>query len=283
MVNKEDSIAAKSETGHIETTENDAINIYDLWMILAKRKMTIIAMLLASLLCAAIYCFTASPIYRLETHAKLYMPKDIITIKELPTAKDIASMIGKIDREKKVIIFSTTANEINEAKIEEVRGATDKLKITIESRERDHLSASMQELIDYAENIREIRNDHEKIISEMDEKIKNVNEAIKKNDLQIKEIEKRLNTSKVLPVGFNPVEINNIGISLKMEKHRLEQERQNYKVIQLLQDPFIAKDPVKPKKTLIVIVAGLCGLMMGIFIASMAEYLERMKEKIRHS
>ena len=61
----------------------------------------------------------------------------------------------------------------------------------------------------------------EKIISEIDEKIKLVNEAVKKNDFQIKEIEKRLHSSKLLPVGFNPVEINNKIVDLKMEKYRL--------------------------------------------------------------
>jgi capsular polysaccharide biosynthesis protein len=282
MVNKEEKFAADSRAGHCDAIENDEITLSDIWQVLAKRKKVIIALFLISLLSAAIYCFTAAPIYRLDTHAKIYMPRDIISIKELPMAKDIASIIGKIDREKKAIIFSKTADEITEARIEEVRGATDKFKITIESRDRESLPASLQELIEYADNIREIRNDYEKIISEMDEKIRNVTEAVKKSDFQIREIEKRLNSSKLLPVGFNPIEINNKAVEQKMEKHRLEQERQNYKVIQLLQDPFISKNPVKPQKAIIMAIAGILSLMLGIFIVFIVEYLEGTKKKKQH-
>ena len=282
MMNTEDPHADDSRVGHSAAIENDEIRLFDIWQILANRKKVIIAIFLISLLGAAIYCFMAAPIYRLETHAKIYMPKDIITIKELPTAKDIASMIGKIDREKKAIIFPKTSDEIAKARIEEIKGTTDKFKITIESHNRENLPASLQEFNGYLDDIREIKLDHQKITSEMDEKIKNVMEAIKKNDFQIKEIEKRLNSSKLLPVGFNPVEINAIGINLKMERYRLEQERQNYKVIQLLQDPFISKDPVNPKKALIIAVAGLCSLMIGILIAFIAEYVERANERKQH-
>lgn len=282
MANQEEKYVADSKVGNFDTIRDDEINLSDIWKVLAKRKKVIIAIFVISLLSAAIYCFTASPIYRLEASAKLYMPKDIIAIKELPTAKDIASMLGKINSEKKAIIFPKTVDEVAEAKIEDMRGTTDKFKITIESYNRENLPSSLKELLEYIENMREIKNDYRKIISEIDEKIKLVNEAVKKNDFQIKEIEKRLHSSKLLPVGFNPVEINNKIVDLKMEKHRLEQERQNYKLIQLLQDPFVSKDPVKPQKAIIMIIAGILSFMIGIVTVFIAEYLEGVKTNKHH-
>jgi LPS O-antigen subunit length determinant protein (WzzB/FepE family) len=282
MNKEEEKCVVDPKLGNFGTIQADEINLYNLWKVIAKRKMIIIAIFLLSLLGATIYCFTAPPIYRLETYAKLYMPKDILTVKEFPTAKDVASIIGKVDLERKAIIFSNTSNEITDAKIDEIKGATDKFRITIESHNRENLPAALQELIGYVENTREIKNDHEKIISEIDEKIKNVKEAVKKNDYQIKEIEKRLFSSKLLPVGFNPVEINNNIVALKMEKYRLEQERQNYKPIQLLEDPFVSKYPVKPKKALIIIFAAICGLTLGIFIVLISEYYEGMRKKKQH-
>ena len=279
MNKKEEKYVVDPKLGNFGTIQDDEINLYNLWRVIAKRKAIIIAIFLISLLGATIYSFTAPPIYRLETYAKLYMPKDILTVKEFPTAKDVASMIGKVDREKKAIIFSKTTDEITDAKIDEIRGTTDKFKITIESHNRETLPAALQELIGYVENTREIKNDYEKIIAEIDEKIKNVNEAVKKNDYQIKEIEKRLVSSKLLPVGFNPFEINNKIVDLKMEKYRLEQERQYYKPIQLLEDPFISKDPVKPLKSLIITIAAICSLMFGIFIVLIAEYYEGVRKK----
>jgi capsular polysaccharide biosynthesis protein len=282
MANQEEKYVADSKVGNFDTIRDDEINLSDMSKVLAKRKKGIIAIFLISILAAAIYCFTASPIYRLETHVKIYMPKDLITIKELPSAKDIVSMIGRINHEKKVIIFSKTADGVTEAKIEDMRGTTDKFKIIIESYNREDLPASLQELLEYIENMREIKNDYRKIISEIDEKIKIVNEAVKKNDFQIKEIEKRLNSSKLLPVGFNPVEINNKIVDLKMEKHRLEQERQNFKLIQLLQDPFVSKDPVKPQKAIIMIIAGILSFMFGVVTVFIAEYLVGVKTNKHH-
>jgi capsular polysaccharide biosynthesis protein len=276
FMNKEEAkYVVDPKLGNVGTIQDDEINLYNLWKVIAKRKAIILAIFLIALLGATIYCFTAPPIYRLETYAKLYMPKDILTVKEFPTAKDVALMIGKVDREKKAIIFSKTTDEITAAKIDEIKGTTDKFKITIESHNREYLPAALQELIGYVENTREIKNDYEKIISEIEERIKNVKEADKKNDFQIREIEKRLHSAKLLPVGFNPFEINSKIIDLKMEKYRLEQERQNYKPIRLLEDPYISKDPVKPQKTLILTIACLGSLMIGLFIVFVIENFER--------
>jgi len=281
FINKkeEEKYVVDPKLGNDGTIQDDEIDLYKVWKVIAKRKATIIAIFLISLLGATLYCFTAPSIYRLETYAKLYMPRDILTVKEFPTAKDVVSIIGKVDRERKAIIFSKTTDEITDAKIDEIKGTTDKFKITIESHNRDNLPAALQELIGYVENSREIKNDHEKIISELDEKIKNVNEADKKNDFQIKEIEKRLHSAKLLPVGFNPFEINNKIVDLKMEKYRLEQERQNYKPIQLLEDPFISKDPVKPYKALIITITAIFSLMFGIFIVFFVEYFGKLRKE----
>ena len=284
MNKEEEKYVVDPKLGNFGTIQDDEINFYNLWKVIAKRKGIIIAIFLISLLGATIYCFTAPPIYRLETYAKLSFTSKELMQKELMqkeplTSKDLSLIIGKIDSAKKAVIFSKIADEITEAKIEEMKGTTDKLKITIESHNREILPAALQKLIGYVENISALKNDYEKTISEIDEKIKNVNEAVKKNDYQIKEIEKRLVSSKLLPVGFNPVEINNKIVALKMEKYRLEQERQNYKPIQLLEDPFISKDPVKPLKSLIITIAAICSLMFGIFIVLIAEYYEGVRKK----
>jgi len=276
---KEEKNIVDPMVGNVETIQDDEINLYDLWKVIAKRKTIIIAIFLISILGATIYCFTASPIYRVETYVKLYMPKDISTVKELPTGKDISSIIGKIDDEKKALIFPKTMDEIADAKVVEIRGEKDKFKIMVESQNREKLHESLYEMMKYIESIREIKSSYEKIISEIDERIKNVKDAEKKSDFQIKELEKRLNSTKVLPVGFDPYEVSQKSLELKMEKYRLEQERQKYKPIQPLEDPFISKDPVKLKKAMIITIAGICSLIFGIFIVFTTEYFEGMKKR----
>ncbi len=283
MTNKEEKTMVDSQSGNFETNEYDKINLYDLWKVIIKRKIIIIGIFLISLLVATIYCFTAPEIYQIETLAKLFMPKELMHKGKDPlTAKDISLIIGKIDPEKKAIIFTKYADVITNVKINDIRGATDKLKITIESSNREILPVAMQEMIRYIENIREMKSNYEKIILEFDERIKNVKEAVKKNDFQIREIEKRLSNAKLLPVGFNPIEINIKSIDLKMEKFLLKQERQNYKMVRPLEDPFISQYPIKPKKAFIITIAGLCGFIFGIFIVFIMEKFERKRVKIKY-
>jgi hypothetical protein len=279
MVNKEERNTGTSPSGNYEITQDDEIYLHDLWKVIVKRKMIIIAIFLIALLGATVYSFTAPQIYRLEAYIKLYVPNDISTVNDLPTARDISSIIGKIDHEKRAVIFLKNANEITKAEIGEIKGATDKFKVTIESRNRENLPAALQEMITYIENMRVIKSKYEKIISEMDERIKFVKEADKKSDFYIKEIEKKRNNARSFPVTLDPVTSIIKSIDLKMEKYLLEQERQNFKLIQSLDDPFISKYPVKPAKAAIMTIAGICSLMFGILIAFIAEYVEGMNKK----
>ena len=67
--------------------------------------MIVIVLFLISLMGAMLYVFTAPRIYRLETHMKLYLPKDVTTVKELPTAKDLSSIVGRSTPRKKQSYF----------------------------------------------------------------------------------------------------------------------------------------------------------------------------------
>ena len=206
----------------IKRTRQDEISLSDLWAVVVKRKMIVIVLFLISLIGAMLYVFTAPRIYRLETHMKLYLPKDVTTVKELPTAKDLSSIIGKIDPEKKAIIFSKGADEITDVKIDELKGATDKFKITIESRNPEMLPEALEEFVTYIENMNLIKNNDEKITRELDEKIKDVKETYTKSDSINKEIEKRLHSSKLLSLGFNPIEVNQKVLEMKIGLYRLE-------------------------------------------------------------
>jgi LPS O-antigen subunit length determinant protein (WzzB/FepE family) len=263
----------------INRTRPDEMSLSDLWAVVVKRKMIIIVLFLISLLGAMLYVFTSPMIYRLETHMKLYLPKDVTTVKELPTAKDLSSIIGTIDPEKKAIIFSKKADEITDLKIVELKGTTDKFKIIIESSSTEVLPEALVEFVKYIENMNMIKSNYEKITRELDEKIKNVKETYTKSDFINREIEKRLRSSNLLSLGFNPIEVNQKVLEMKTEMYRLEQERLNYKLIQPLDAPFISKYPVKPKKTLILTIACLGSLMIGLFIVFVIEYFEKTGTK----
>ncbi len=269
------------QTKNVETREDarrtrqDEISLYDLWSVIVKRKMILIALLFLSLLGAALYAFTSPKIYRLEAHMKLYLPRDVSTVKELPTARDLASIIGTMNAEKKAMIFSKKAEEITDLKIVEMKGATDKFKIIIEALNHDMLSEALDETLKYIESMNMIRINEEKITRELDLKIKDLKETYTKSARINQAIEKSLHTSNVSSFGFSPIDAHQRVLEMKIGLDRLEQERLHYKLIQPLDDPFVSKSPVKPRKALILTLACLGSLMIGLFVAFVMEYFER--------
>lgn len=270
----------------IDDTREDArrtrlkeIRLSDLWAVIAKRKMTVIALFLLSLLGAALLAYSSPKIYRLEAHMKLYLPKEVTTVKELPTAKDLAAIVGTIGPEKRTIIFSGRADEITDLNLVEMKGATDKFKIVIEGRNRDMLPEALGHVVTYVEHLNVIRYSQEKITRELDQRIRDLKEAHAKSVSINKEIERRLRSSNLSSLGFNPIEVNRQVLDMRNELYRLEQERLHYRLIQPLDDPFVSNSPVKPNKTMMITVAGLCGLLFGVFLVFFMEYVEGARSK----
>ena len=66
---------------------------------------------------------------------------------------------------------------------------------------------------------------------------------------------------------------------LKMyEKAKLEEQKENI-YIEIIDSPYVSDIPVKPKKKLIIAVAGVSGLFLGIFLALFVEWISEVKRK----
>jgi len=288
MINKEEKNVVDPCASHFATSQDDGINLYDLWSIIVKRKKVIIAIFIIFLMGAIIYCFITPNIYRVVTYIRVYIPKyltsekDLSTARDLPTTKELSMRLFKIDRELYEVVFQYNAKDISYLKIEDLKGTTDKLIVTIESRNREALSKAPQQLISYIENIPEYKAVAHKIEAELNEK----KELVKK-EIEFQKLFGKFINMKVLPVidvddptfRYIVLSIHKDAIDLKMEKYRLEHEIKDFKLIQSLGDPFISKYPVRPNKPQIISLAGIVGLMLGVFIVFIMEYFEVMKKK----
>ena len=65
--------------------------------------------------------------------------------------------------------------------------------------------------------------------------------------------------------------------NLKLEIQRLNLEKGVVENIRVIQDPEASIRPIKPKKTLIIILAGVVSFMMMIFLAFFVEYIQKSK------
>ena len=262
----------------------DEINLYDYWKVIVKRKSLIIGLFLVAVLASAIISFLTSKIYRGEVILKL--PAKELTSKELTskeltskelTSKELFSIIGKIDAEKVKNFLPKTHRLITSIKLDALKDSTDKLRLVIEAKNTDDISSAMTEFVGYLNNFplinRSVEEERQRLLIQSEE----LSKVIKDSE-EFAEIRKKLlREGKLILLGFNPVEISKRMSDLKIEKLGVEQSLQRPKSVEIIEKPYILKNPVKPSIKKNIALAGTISLFIGIFLAFFMEYIEKMR------
>ena len=252
----------------------DEINLYDYWKVIVKRKRLIIGLFVIAILASAIISFLMPKIYRGEVILKL--PTKELTSKEL-TSKELFSIIGKIDAEKVKNFLPKTHRLITSIKLDALKDSTDKLRLVIEAKNTDDISSAMTEFVGYLNNFplinRSVEEERQRLLIQSEE----LSKVIKDSE-EFAEIHKKLlRDGKLILLGFNPVEISKRMSDLKIEKLGVEQSLQRPKSVEIIEKPYILKNPVKPSIKKNIALAGTISLFIGIFLAFFMEYIEKMR------
>ena len=257
----------------------DEINLYDYWKVIVKRKRLIIGLFVIAILASAIISFLMPKIYRGEVILKL--PTKELTSKELTskelTSKELLSIIGKIDVEKIKKFLPTTHHLITNIKLNALKDSTDKLQLIIEAKNKDIISTAIIEFAAYLNNLplinRSVEEERQRLLMQSEE----LSKVIKDSE-EFAEIHKKLlREGKLILLGFNPVEISKRMSDLKIEKLGVEQSLQRPKSVEIIEKPYILKNPVKPSIKKNIALAGTISLFIGIFLAFFMEYIEKMR------
>jgi len=262
----------------------DEINLYDYWKVIVKRRFLIIGLFLVAVVASAIISFLMPKIYRGEVILKL--PAKELTSKELTskeltskelTSKELLSIIGKIDAEKVKNFLPKTHRLITSIKLDALKDSTDKLRLVIEAKNTDDISSAMTEFVGYLNNFplinRSVEEERQRLLIQSEE----LSKVIKDSE-EFAEIRKKLlREGKLILLGFNPVEISKRMSDLKIEKLGVEQSLQRPKSVEIIEKPYILKNPVKPSIKKNIALAGTISLFIGIFLAFFMEYIEKMR------
>lgn len=161
----------------------------------------------------------------------------------------------------------------------EIKGSTDKLKLTIDSSRREKINDSINEMIEYLSNIPEIKHIIEQQRVKIIKQIEEISLVIRQSEVLVISLEKMLKNERLLPVGFNPIELNRKASDLKVEKLVMEQSLKNLEAIKMVEPPYVFRNPVKPRIKRNIGLAGILGLFMGVFLALIMEYTGTKKKK----
>jgi LPS O-antigen subunit length determinant protein (WzzB/FepE family) len=256
------------------TIQEDEINLYDYWKTIAKRKRLIIGLFLASIILAGTISFIMAKIYRGE--AVLKLPTKELPAKELITAKELTAIIGEIDKEKIRSILPKTHHLAANIKLNEIRGSTDKMQVFIDSKNPGSIPDVLSELIVYLNNNplikRHVEQEKERLLKQRDE----LSKTIKSSKELLKAYQSLLLRGDLIPVGFNPIELNVRVSNLKIEKITVEQAINNLKGVEII-GQHISKEPVSPRVKMNIALAGVISLFAGIFLAFFMEFIQKAR------
>jgi len=270
---------------------DDEIDLYELWLTLKKRKLTVFLVTFLFLFIAIAYSLFSPDIYRIESIVAL--PKGYVSEKEkekilipFSVTKDI---LDKLDSEIKNKDFGKVSSElhlprellssISEIDISNYRKVKGYVKISIEGRNKDYLLPVKDAVIGYLNGNDYVREQ----VKEEKESLKRKLQVLSKKLASLKKTAQRAKElvldRDVKTIGFNPLDIDKTIIDLKFRINdltlALKSKIHGYREV----DYYLTDKPVKPKRKLIIAVGLISGLFLGIFLAFFKEWLENVRRE----
>jgi len=273
-------------------TQNDVIDLRELFSILKRRKKLIGAVTGLLTVLAIVYAFfIAKPVYAVKGIMEIARI-DKKPVRDINNLKQRLKTLYDMDRKGGKIEFPIVS------KINIPKTTTNLLEITTQGYSNDTAQQKLKEIISYA-TIRQneqIKN----YISIQKQKLQLNQNEIKKNTLLEEEIKQDMinyknklqNISKEdaalagiysIEIGKKQSELNTLSdrkYYISNQKNDLELSISPAK-IEMAQSikTEISDHPIKPKKKLIVIVAFITGLMLSVFLAFFLEFIGGMKKE----
>ncbi len=245
----------------------DEINLYDYWKVIVKRKTLIIGLFFVAVLASAAISLSMPKIYRGEVVLKL----------PVLTAKELISIIGKLDAGKVKNILPKTYHLIADINFNALKDSTDKLHVFIEAKNTDALSQAATEFVAYLNNIplinRAVEEERQRLLKQSEE----ISKVIEGSNELTRIYKKLLVSGRLIPVGVNPIELEKRASDLKIERLVIEQALNRPKGVEMIENPYILKNPVKPSIKKNIAFAGIISLFVGVFIAFFIEYVKKMR------
>jgi len=260
--------------------EEDEIDLYELWLVLKKRWKLIVGLFLCATFLTASTSFLMTPIYK--SHFLLKPPTFITAneTKHLITPIQIRLKEKGYNQLKYLLCLKKdTLQNLKGINCKITRNNGNLPLIEIETSRKEDIPKISNALIIYLNKNQYVA---EKIQAEKEglEKQKNIlSSKLKEMEKLKKSLLKKIKTGKKDVIGFNPMAIERNIISTEMQLQNIEKNLKLLKGFEKIDEPVIPERPYKPKRRLMVTLAGIMGLFLGVFLAFFLEWLDKAKQQ----
>lgn len=257
------------------------INLYDLWKVIAKRKMLIIGLFIVIAGLTAIGSFMMPNIYRGEAVLLVNLNNFDVPKSEVISAKEITDSVGSINREKLLRMVPKSYPNVTNIKLNANKNSKDKITVTIDAKKIDDIPGALSEVIGYLKNIDIIKSSVNRYKENYIKKSSELSDIIKSSRDLLVTYRKMFEAGKITAIGFNPVDASTVIGKIKLDLIEIDQKlsRLNNGGIEIASQLYISDNPVSPKILRNVILAGFSSLLLGIFLAFFIECVGNVKNK----
>jgi len=254
-----------------ERYQDDEIDLYDLWLVLKKRKLTILLVVLVTLGLAIAYATLAQKVYRVSNTLILNQMVGSIKQSDLTAAIDDLNELKNLRKEKTAQLLNMHVDDLN--KIMNIKSSVSKglsvVRVDIETLDSSAGIALMEALPGYIQSVPSIaiNLEMEKALTE-----KNMEDLKVIIDNPVKDLNLPSNT--VVHVSFIDL------YTLREKYNRLIMTMENIEGKQFVSFAWKTEPPskpFKPKTTLIVSLSLVMGCLLGTFIAFLMEWASNAK------
>lgn len=254
---------------------DDEIDLRDLILVLWNYRKFVLGIFLASLLIGAVISFAITPVYQVKAKISLgNYAVDPDNGQPLMTPETAREILLSSDFQEEAWGHENNAGALNIAPVEN----TNILQFTLETSEPQRGVVLLNKLIAQFE---------EKTKEQYERSIELLNKDLQNTDGELQEINKSIAHTREILENTSASQLQQAGLldtlsrfleqrdKLSERKLKAEQKLNSIEGMEVLERPEAASSPVRPNKKLNIILAGMLGLMVGVFGVFIVDYFRR--------
>ncbi len=284
----------------------DEIDLYELFIVLWRRKRIVAATMVIFMFAAALYAFLSPPVYRQTVLIKLplnnmplnnmplnNMPLNNMPLNNMPLlsaeeAKEVVHSLENLLEEHNYVklagaleIKEDEARQIVKISPQTLRRSNNLLKVVIETHTRSLLPKIAQGIVNFINENPYLKEKIRIWEQTLDQKERTISVRLANLENLKNYILSEIQKGNLRLLGFNPLDLEGYILNLKQQLEVIKAQRELISGAELVVSGALPRRPTKPKRALILAVAGVSGLFLGIFLAFFVEWWEKAREEHR--
>ncbi len=260
---------------------DDEIDLRDLILVLWNYRKLVLGIFLVSLIIGTVISFAITPVYQVKAKISLgNYAVDPDDGKQLMTPETARKILLSSDFQEEAWGSENNAGALDITPVEN----TNILQFTFETSEPQRGVDLLNKLIAHFED---------KTEEQYEQSIEILNNDLQSTEGELQEINKSIAHTRKLLENTSASQLQQTGLldilsrflehrdKLSERKLKTEQKLNNIEDMEVLERPEAASSPMRPNKKLNIVLAGILGLMAGIFMAFIVDYFRRNPLNIR--